>query len=124
MSDVQPLLEVEHDIMLHASHINVAPAFAVLLIATLIVAVMLWRVKLLRSTNIKILAAGLITSIIGCTGYDTFLLKLYRGGYEINLNTVSGVCMLISVSSFSILAYQLYLINEMKKEKQSAVSRY
>jgi hypothetical protein len=118
MSEIKPLIEVDNDILIHSTYIHVVPVFVAIIIASIILAVFLRKAGILRKRNIGILIADFIAAAVGCTGYDTFLIKIYRGGYEVNFNTVSGVCMMISVFAFFLLAYQLYLLSDMQKQKE------
>ncbi len=119
-----PLNDIENDIMLYSSSVNVVPAFIAMIVATLILMVFLIRANLLRRKNIMILLASFLASSIGCTGYDTFLIRLYRRNYQINLNTLSGVCMLIAVFSFIILANQLIALEIDKQERKDKEEMY
>ncbi len=106
----------ENDINLYATHINVAPLFVLLFIIGVGIMFLLLKRHRLRKVNILLSIISVFTTIIGISDYDTFLKDIYRGGFEVNLATVSGVCAIISLLVNAIILFQLLRKDSVKQK--------
>lgn len=97
----------EPDINLYATYINVAPLFVLLFIIGVRITFLLLKRHRFRKVNILLSIINVFTTIIGISGFDTFLKDIYRGSFEVNLATVSGVCAISSLIVIVIMLFQL-----------------
>ena len=104
MENIDPaVLNAEIDIDLYATYIYTPPLFWVLLVGGIITIIMLWKRHKLKGMLIPLAVVNVFSSLIGSLYYDGFIKDIYRGGYEFDFSTVSGVCFTISAISLVFL---------------------